>query len=48
MTARYRVPLLDPETAKADHGAGTDARERLRRPAGAHWLEAPERARLPA
>lgn len=47
MTARFWVPMLDPETARTDYGAGTDVPARLRLLADAYGLGPSERACLP-
>jgi hypothetical protein len=48
MTARYWVPMLDPESAAALYPAGLDAPARLRALADSYGLSERERAELPA
>ncbi|MGM9464213.1 phosphotransferase [Streptomyces murinus] len=47
MTARYWVPMLDPESAAALHPSGLDAAARLRILADGYGLSAGDRAELP-
>ncbi|GAA0336253.1 phosphotransferase [Streptomyces turgidiscabies] len=47
MTARYWVPMLDPESAAALHPPGLDAAARLRVLADSYGLSAGDRAELP-
>lgn len=47
MTARYWVPMLDPESAAALHPLGLDAAARLRILADSYGLSARDRAKLP-
>lgn len=47
MTARYWVPMLDPESAAALHPPGLDAAARLRILADGYGLSAGDRAELP-
>ncbi|MEW1693292.1 phosphotransferase [Streptomyces sp. NPDC091265] len=47
MTARYWVPMLDPESAAAVHPAGLDVPTRLRILADGYGLTSQERAELP-
>ncbi len=47
MTARYWVPMLDPESAAALYPSGLDAAERLRILADSYGLLAGDRAELP-
>ncbi|MEU1166246.1 phosphotransferase [Streptomyces sp. NPDC005921] len=47
MTARYWVPMLDPESATALHPAGLDAPTRLRILADGYGLSRQDRAELP-
>ncbi|MEV5980919.1 phosphotransferase [Streptomyces sp. NPDC052114] len=47
MTARYWIPMLDPESAAASHPTGLDTPKRLRILADSYGLSPEERAELP-